>query len=195
MFGLMKKAMVVAAVAGVAAAAPAVASADVWSNGITTPYSGTAVAHGSLTLTVLANGAETTCDVTAVMDLDNPGGVAHGEVTNFLLGADAGGTCDTTVEGCDVTAAAVGASLPWTISTSGTNATISGIAFANTYTGADCPLSGVPVGATGAITGSVSGNSVVFSGAGPLSSTFGPATVSGSVAVEDTSGNDIVLVP
>ncbi len=197
MFGSMKKALVVAAVAGVAAAAPAVASADQWTTDGVNPFSGTAVATGQLTLTVVANGATTTCDVEATLDLDNPSGVAHGEVTDFVLGADAGGECTTSLSNCAVSAAADPTTLPWTVSTSGTNVTISGIRFVNTYVddGGECALEGVPVSATGSITGSTSGNTISFvNGASTtLTSTFGPATVSGSVTAEDTSGNPVSL--
>lgn len=197
MFGIMKKAMVVAAVAGVAAVAPAVASADQWTNdGGATVFNGTALGTGTLTLTVTANGAQTTCDVLANLNLTNTGTApnqANGSVTGFLLGAPAGGACTTTVPGCSVSAAA--SSLPWSVTTVGTSVTISGINFANTYTGVSCPLAGVPVSATGSITGTMVGDEITFpnNASSTLTSTFGPATVGGSVTVEDTSGNPIEL--
>lgn len=198
MFGTMKKAMVIAAVAGLSAVAPAVASADTWTIDGVNPFAGTAHASGRLTLTVTANGAQTSCDVTASLDLDNGGTApneARGQVTSFLLGAPAGGNCTTTVPGCSVTA--VASALPWSISTSGTSVTISGINFANTYTGSGCALAGVPVSASGSITGTASGDTITFvNGASTtLTSTFGPATVSGSVTVKDTSGNPVSLMP
>jgi hypothetical protein len=196
MFGLMKKAMVVAAVAGVAAAAPAVASADEWTNdsGAST-FNGTAIATGSLTLS--ASGTTTTCDVRAELTLDNTGpvgGEGVGTVDVFDLGAPAGGSCSSTIPGC-TNVSAVANNLPWAISTSGMDVTIDGVDFNNTYSGAGCPLTGALVNAIGSVTGTaVPTGTIVFNAAGPLTTSLGLATVSGTLGVEDTSGNPIDLL-
>lgn len=201
MFGTMKKAMVVAAIAAVGAVAPAVASADQWTVG-GSPFAGTARAHGTLTLT--AAGTQTTCTVTATLNLDNTGAApnqARGSVTGFLLGTDVpGGSCSTTVPNCNVSATAE--LLPWSVSTAGTSVTISGVAFRNTYTSnglGPCSLEGVPVTAGGpspalnSITGTASGDTITFTNGGPLTTPLGNATVDGSVTVTDTSGNQVSL--
>ncbi|MFA4928437.1 MAG: hypothetical protein WC558_07965 [Patulibacter sp.] len=191
MFGTIKKAMVAAAVVGITAVAPAVASADQWTVG-GAPFAGTARAHGTLTLT--AAGTQTTCTVTATLSLNNGGTApnqARGSVTSFLLGAPAGGTCTTTVPNCTVTAVAT--SLPWNIATTGTNVTIGPVSFTNTYSGVGCSLAGVPVSATGSITGAAAANVLTFTNAGPLTTTLGSATVDGSVTVTNTSGAAVSL--
>lgn len=182
----------VAAVA-VVGACTATASADQWTTDSVNPFAGTAHMMGRLTQTITANGAQTSCDITAALDLSNPGTppVAHGQVTSYVFGAPAGGTCTTTVPGCSVTISAWG--LPWTIATSGTSVTVSGTTIAWVYSGATCPLAGVPLSATGTITGSMSGHTVTFANAGPITTTFGPATVSGSMTVRSTTGDPISL--
>lgn len=202
MFGTFKKAMVaVAAVAAIGTVAPAVASADVWQadNPVVSPYTGAAQVEGRLTLTLAANGATTACDVAGTLDLTNPGGVAHGQVTSFILGtAVTGNACTTSLPGCSVTATA-NTTTPWTVSTSGTNVTISGISFTNTYSGAGCAQNGLALTATGSITGvATSGSNVItFTNAAGLTTPLGPATVSGSVAatVDGAPSRQITLVP
>jgi hypothetical protein len=197
MFGTMKKAMVVVALAGVSAVAPAVASADVWqrdSSPIVRPYAGAGHISGSLTLTLVATGTTTTCNVTANLDLTNPGGVAAGQVTSFTLSG-----CTTSAPGCTVTATA-NTTPPWTITTSGTNVTISGVNFTNTYGGgAGCALNGAVVNATGSVTGQAAAgsNAITFTNASGLTTPFGPATVNGSVLARSaaTGGFPITLVP
>lgn len=180
------------AIAGVGVSVASSASADQWSNdGGASAYSGPASGLGTLTWTVTATGAQVTCDVSAGLSLSNPAGVAAGSVPGLLFGVPAGGSCTTTYPGCIVSP--VAASLPWSISTSGTGVTISGINVAYTPTGPSCPLAGVPLSMSGSITGSASGNTITFTNAGPLSSTFGPTTVSGSVTAEDGSGSPVEL--
>lgn len=188
MFGTMKKAMVIAAVAGLGAVAPSVASADQWKVGGAT-YAGAATASGSLTLTLHANGATTSCPVSAGLSLTNPSSNAAGSVNSFLLGVPANGNpCVTSLPNCSVTASATSTSLPWTIGTAGTSVTIAGVSFTNVYSGLGCALDGQSVTATGSVTGTASGDTITFVNAGPLSTPFGPATVNGSVTVNSAGG-------
>lgn len=199
MFRTFKKAMVVAAVALSGAVAPAVASADVWqldSSPVVKPYSGSAHLSGTLTVTLAAPGVTITCDVTASVDLTNPGtpAVARGQVISFTLSG-----CTTNVPGCTVTATA-NTTPPWPISTSGTNVTISSVNITFTFGGGPgCALNGLSVNATGSITGQMgSGTNVVtFTNASGLNTPLGPATVSGSVAARSAAsgGSSITLVP
>lgn len=189
MFGSMKKALTVAAVvAAGAAAAPAVASAGPVFNTSATGTPGEA-AHGvgQLTLTVVVGVPRTTtCDVTVTADLWNAfdAGTVRGlgEVTTFKLGADAGGTCTTSIPGCTVTATA-NTTTPWGITAdTPSDVTISGINFTNVYSGANCPLNGNAINATGSLTGTVSAPGLLeFTNASGLTTPLGPATVDGEV--------------
>lgn len=194
MLGAGKRVLVAVAVVGLCAAAPAVSSADRWTNDGSSPFAGTARAHGAVTVTIA--GTSTTCDFTASLDLSNPMGVAHGQMTGTAFGGAAGGVCTTTIQNCTV--AAVGdMSLPWTISTSGTSVTIAITRVTITYSSSPgqppCPLSGQPVPAVGSITGVVSGEAIEFAGAGPMATPIGPAVVDSSVGFTDTNDNPITL--
>jgi len=192
-------AMAIATVAAVGAVAPAMASADVWDVG-GTPYSGPAQLVGTLTTTLTANGAKTTCDVRAGVDLDNgaPGGVARGELRSYLTGSAAGGACTTTFPGCSV-ALSPDTSPAWTIATAGSGVTISGVSYQSVYSGSSCPFAGVPFSTSGSMTGSVAAatNSLEFSSSPGLTFTLGPVTVSGSLEayVEDSSGDADLTQP
>jgi hypothetical protein len=198
MFGTIKKAMVIAAIAGVgAAAAPAMASAGpVWNTSATSTI-GAEAAHGigQLTYTVNIAGASrtTTCDVTFTADLWNgtDAGTTRGlgDVTTFLFGAPAGGVCTTSIPNCTVTITA-NTTTPWGITaTTPANATISGISFTTVYSGGACPVNGLNLNAAGSVTGSVSGGVLTFIGATGLVSSLGPMTVDGEIEVlwEDDS--------
>lgn len=183
-----------AIVVGLGGVAPGIAAADQWKVG-GVAYAGSATVGGALTLT-LASGATTTCTTDATADLSNPGGVAHGTTTSLLLGAPAGGSCVTSVPNCTVSATA-NTTTPWTITTSATNVTLSGVSITYTYTSSagqpPCPLAGVPFAATGSITGVASSDIISFTNAGPLSTPLGSATVSGSITAATTGGAAISL--
>ncbi len=199
MFGTMKKALTVAAViaAGVAAAPAVAAAGPVWNTDATSTMNAEP-AHGTgeLTLTVVVGGTPrtTTCDVTVTVDLwnaEDDGTIRGlGDVTTFLLGDEIpGGECTTSLDDCTVTATA-NTSTPWSITAlTPADATISGVAFANTYAGPNCVLDGATINATGSVTGSVTSGLITFSSAGGLTTPLGPATVDGSVALlwEDDS--------
>lgn len=209
MFGAMKKAMAVAAVVGVSALAPAIASADEWyADGVT--VGGTpgvaAIATGSLSFTVPVGGgvtATTTCDVEVTVDLFNQAGVAHGDVTSFDVpnpgGCTVSSNAPSVIGDCVVTGVVSNVSTPWTISTSGTSGTISGVNFTNTYAtapgGNPCALTGSKV-ITGSVTGSwTNPGTLSFSNAAGLTVNPGslPASVNGSVFIEGEAGETITL--
>ncbi len=193
MFGIMKKAMVVAAVAGIAAAAPAVASADEWFvggnlvGGPSTP----ALVDGESQLSFTVQAAPglfvtTTCDVYITADLWNAAGTGHGEVTIF----------DPTETSCQVTGVPfclveeVHADTPWTIEVlADTQVTISNVSFTNTYVndGGPCALAGARE-ITGSVTGSWNNGSgeLEFNNATGLTVTgVGPAIVNGNAYLEE----------
>jgi len=191
MFGSIKKAIAVGAVVAASAMVPAVASADQWTLNGSSAFAGASHVSGSLTTTLVATGTETTCDVTATLDLTNPGGVAHGVVTSFSMT-----NCTTTAANCTVTA--VSNATPWTVDTSGTSVTITGASFTNTYGGgASCALNGASVTATSdpsGLTGTVSGDDIEFVGATGLTSPFGPLTLDGVVnATDEATGAPVTL--
>lgn len=189
MLRILNAAFVIAALVGLAA--PATVSADQWTIDGLHPYVGTGRAYGELTLTG-ASGATTTCDVTMDLDLANPSGVAAGQVISFVFGASAGGTCTTTIPGC-TTVSISATALPWGLSTSGVSVAIGSLAFIYSYSGTGCPLNGIPFAVSGYVTGSMAGDVVSFSNAGPLSGTVGSMTLDGDVTLATTDGDPIEL--
>jgi opacity protein-like surface antigen len=181
MFGSIKKAMVAGAVVATAAlAGPAMASAafPTWSP------AGPAEGAGTLSIT-LPSGANTECDVAFTVDLVNNGTAHGGQVTSFTLS-----NCQTNAPGCTVTATA--SSLPWTIRkvTSNPNRVgIDGIVFANTYSGTNCALNGVVLGASGNVTGDYDGSTgeLSFTNESGLTTALGAATLNGAVEILNES--------
>lgn len=211
MFGSMKKALVVAAVAGLGAVAPSIASADTWrANGaVVGGAPGVAVAGGgALRFTVPVGGgatATTECDVDVTANLFNPtGGTGAGSVSGFAVPAPL--SCAVTsspagaIGACRVTnVVSTASTTPWAISTLATNGTITGVNFTNTYGtvpgGATCALAGSKVVA-GNVTGAwTNPGTLTFSSATGLTVNPGslPATVNGSVFLEGTAGQTITL--
>lgn len=175
MLRTMKRAMVAGAVVAVGAmAGPAMGSAAVWSQ------TGGAHLSGLLTSVMPATGITSTCDVTAVVDLSNDGGVAGGTVTEFLWGTNVGpsdtlpdgGSCSTNLPNCDQSI--VSGSLPWSISTAGSSVTFAGVDYTTTY-GSDgsCPINGQVRRAAGSFTGAASSNVFSFLNAPGLSMALG----------------------
>lgn len=191
MFGTMKKAMVIAAVAAVGAVAPAVASADRWYVGGNVLTS-TAQVEGESSLSFTAQVAPgvfatTTCDVYITADIYNQAGTGHGDVTVF----------DPTEASCQVTGvpncrvSLVDASTtPWTIEVlASTRVRISNVDFTNTYVnnGGTCPLAGNRQ-ITGSVTGTWSNatNELQFVNEGGLTVVgVGPAVVNGNAYLEE----------
>lgn len=203
MFGSMKKALVVAAVAGVAAATPAVASADVWQVGGSTVGGapGAQVAGGgSLSFTAqVAPGvfATTTCNVAIAADIWNAGSplTGAGQVTTF--DPDEASCVVTGVPNCAVSN--VSAVTPYSIAVgASTRVTISNVDFTNTYVnnGGTCALAG-----SRQIEGSVAGtwsnatNELVFVNEAGLTVTgVGPATVNGEAYLEEAGTSAAVTL-
>jgi hypothetical protein len=196
MFGTIKKAMVVAAVAGAGVAAvPAMASAGpVWNTSATSTI-GAEAAHaaGNMTTTATIGGAArtTTCHITFTADLWNAtdAGTTRGvgEITTFSLEEET--NCTTNIPGCAVSATA-NTSTPWNVTSSApSDVTISGVNITNSYSGVNCPLNGASINATGSITGSFGPGVITFTGATGLTTPLGPATVDGELEVlwEDDS--------
>lgn len=201
MFGI-KKAMVVAAVAGISALAPAVASADVWKvNGSTVggPLGAQVEGGGSLSFTVnIGVLVTTTCDVAVTADVWNAGSPLTGAGQVTVFDPDETTCVVTGVPNCQVTA--VSAATPWSLSTSGSSVTISGVSFTNTYAnaGGTCALAG-----NRTISGSVTGtwdnsdNTLNFTNAAGLTAAgVGPAIVNGSAFLEEEgTGGVLTLEP
>lgn len=195
------KAMPIAVIVAFGAIGSAPASADVWQadNPVVSPYTGPSSVEGRVTWTLSANGATTTCDVAATLDLANSGGVAAGQLTSFILGtAVTGNPCTTSLPNCTVTVMA-NTTTPWTVSTGSTNVTFGGFSLAYTYGGAGCAQAGLALTITGSVTGTMTAGSNVltFTNAAGLLTPLGPATLSGSVAatVDGAPSRPITLVP
>lgn len=185
---LKTKLALAAVVAAGAVALPSAASAAVWNSPVPANINGA----GQLTLTVGTN--TTTCDVTVTSGTINNTGsplVGTGSITGFTLT-----NCVTSIPGCTVTA--VANNLPWAVTTSGSpfRVTISGIKFTNTYAGASCPLTGVPVSAAGSLTADWTNPGLAtFTAASGLTVTppLGTATVDGEVELTRVGGGAITL--
>lgn len=173
-------------------AMPAMASAAQWTvNG--SPIAGDVAVNSGGTIATYLPGTGTTisCDVSDAGVLSTGGG---GSITSFSIDTP---SCVVTnpPSGCTLSATSADTSTPWGLSlTSLTGVSISGISFSNTFVGASCALNGVPVTATGSVSGTFNGadQEVDLSGAGPLTTNpnVGPAYLSGfdAMCVDDGSG-------
>ncbi len=187
MLGSIKKALIAAGVVAACAVAPAVASANQWTDG-GAQFNGPAHVAGTLS-TSTGSGATSTCDITATVQLANTGvaplGIANGAVSSIAVS-----NCSTNVPNCAQTVAF--SALPWTVTTSGSSITTSGIQYTTGFSGAACSLNGVAVATSGAVTGdSVAGANVVEYNAAPgLTTSLGPILLNGQLEVfaEDGTG-------
>ena len=149
----IKKMLLLAAsaMALVAFAAPAVASADQW---YTDPGNVTVTEdhfwlHGHLNATVPALGAELTCDITAHITINNGGGHANVEIDEVVLDAPAAG-CHGVFGGvltCEITAGVAGAG---EVHVNGTSLEVTNAFFLNELEG--CAAT-EEAGASGTLTG------------------------------------------
>lgn len=175
--------LVIALVAG--ASVPTAAAANQWTLG-GIPYSGPAQLAGTLTTTLTASGAQTTCNVAGTEHLSNTGVAPLGQANGQVLSGTAS-SCTTSLPGCALSASSSG--MPWPITTSGAAVTVSGISYSVSYSGVGCALSGVTVVAAGSVTGSFvpASGAITFSGAPGIGSSLGPLTLDGSLIT--TSNN------
>lgn len=187
MMGTIRTALAIA-VAGVGVLA-APAGAYEWTDG-GSQFNGPAHTVGSLTAVLVANGVQSTCDIEAKALLTNLGvpplSVADGEVTGVTAG-----NCSTTLPGCTPTTAFAG--FAWDIQTLSDDVVTVGVDYTDVYSGVSCPLNGVSIRTTGAVTGDhvPATNIVEFIGATGLSGPYGPLTLNGALEIvaDDRAGN------
>lgn len=214
----MKRTMVAGAIVAVGALAGASgASADQWyANGTVVGGAGVdAVAAGFVSIhQPLGGGATmtTNCEVSADVNLSNPGGVAGGHVTSFGV-VPSPSDCSVTsspagiIGDCELASFVPNITTPWALGSSASNVTMSGVDYVFGYgtRGSNpCALAAALYNAKGGITGSWANGSAspaeastwsFTNAAGLLVNGSLPVTVNGSVEVVGTAGESITLEP
>lgn len=187
MIGTIRRAVAIAAICTGVFAAPA--AAYEWTDG-GVQFNGPAHTVGTLTAVLVANGAQSTCDVYATASLTNLGvsplSVADGQVTGVTVS-----NCYTTVPNCSPTTAFAG--FVWDIQTLGDDVVTVGVDYTDVYSGGSCALNGASIRTTGSVTGDhlPASNIVEFTGATGLSGPYGPLTLNGALEIvaDDGSGS------
>lgn len=184
MIGTIRRAVAIAAVSLGVFAAPA--AAYEWTDG-GVQFNGPAHTVGTLTAVLVANGAQSTCDVYATASLTNLGvsplSVADGEVTGVTVS-----NCSTTIPNCSPTTAFAG--FTWGIETLGDDVATIGIDYTDVYSGGACALNGTSIRTTGSVTGDhvPATNTVEFVGATGLSGPYGPVALNGVLEIVADDG-------